>query len=897
MKNRISSLCVWLCVVLCCCYATAARASDLQVGFDDRGLATLRYGGLLLTDTAAHGQDAFWLYDVDGAPIERAWDAPSRTLIWKYKWGNVACQYTQRGEQLDLDISIANRGAKTIEGFNIFPLALKFPSFPKGYDAHTPHVNFNSDGPAVQSADFGSGIVTVINRDVKNTLAVGLISTNDTGQSFRYQVYVGSTRLWYQPDNWPTFHRPIAPGARDQYQISLRFSPPGTDLKTIGQDVYRAFAQAHPSQLKWDDRRPIASLFLASASDNHAARNPRGWFYNDPEIDVTSAPGRERLRQRVLRFADDSIAELQSVGGQGMITWDIEGQFYPHATSYIGDPRLTQQLAPEMDAIADEYFARFRTAGLRVGVCVRPQKLAVALDGSAAQTDVFDVAAQLNAKISYAQNRWGATLFYVDSNGGPYDPTDAQIFAQVARAHPDVLLIPEHQNAAYYAYTAPYNHSNEPTNFTSEAVRQLYPDAFSVVKIMENDSPKLRELMAQAVRHGDILMFNGWYDSPDGALVREVYRASAPDFRVTTLRDIVAPDDGQTSLREAIIAANRAGRRSEITFADDVRGVIQLGGAALPALTGQCQIIGPGAGALGIEGGGRSGLFNVQNGAKVAIAGLTLSGGRAGEVSSYNGGALCNRGDLTLQACVLRGNTGNAGGAIFSVGGQISIERCSFVGNRANHVGGAIFSAGGALTLWQCTLSENAAPDANGGGGAICANTVDLTLQSCTVNRNSGAQNRAGVWFQGGVLTLHNSIVSGNGARDVQMDGGSLTSRGYNLIGAATPIWDWAWKSTDRRGQRADLDAQRSGDNALPTCAPLPGSAAIACRRYSPAALYAIPVPFARGRSERIAPTASPSTASLQARIAFWIARASERPWAITTTPSTPSSGAPPTSR
>src|SRR5207302_3548061 len=49
--------------------------------------------------------------------------------------------------------------------------------------------------------------------------------------------------------------------------------------------------------------------------------------------------------------------------------------------------------------------------------------------------------------------------------------------------------------------------------------------------------------------------------------------------------------------------------------------------------------------------------------------------------------------------------------------------------------------------------------------------------------------------------------------------------------------------------------------------------------------------------SARILPTSSFSTASRVTRIAFFIARASERPWATTATPSIPRSGAPPNSR
>ena len=819
----------WLFALLVCLSlmraADAATAPSLATSFDRNGLATLRYGDVTLTDTSAHGDDVFWLTDVDGAPLDKTWDAPSQTLTYKYGWGDVACQYTQRGDQLDLDISVTNRSNHAVGGFNIFALGLRFPGYPKGYDAYTPHVRFNADGPGVQSADFGSGIVTVINRDVQNRLCTGLISSNDTATSFCYKVYVGSDRLWYQPDNWPTYPRPVAAGSSDFYQISLRFSPPGTPETEIASDINARYAAAHPMELQWDDRRPIASLFLASASDNHPPQNPRGWFYNDQSIDVNSAPGRAQLRARVLQFADQSIAELKSVGAQGMITWDIEGQEYPHATSYIGDPRLTAQLAPEMNAIADEYFARFRAAGLRVGVCVRPQQL-ILENGGARQLDVADVAAQLGAKIRYAKARWGASLFYVDSNGGPYDPTDAAIFARLARENRDVLLIPEHQNTAYYAYTAPYNHLGEATDFTPDEVRALYPGAFSVVKLMGDRFDEQRAAMLEAVRHGDILLFNGWYDSPDGAYVRDIYAHIGCNLRVTTLDDIADENDGQTSLREAMKRANAIGG-GQITFAPEVRGTLRLNGTALPRLNGDCTIVGPGARVLSINGGAQSGIFQVARGAQLSLSGLTLRAGNADGDSDYNGGAIWSAGTLTLRDCYFVANAGNAGGAIFHVGAGASVfENCTFASNVARHVAGAIFSANNELSLTQCTLFGNEAPDNGGGGGAICANSVDLHVESCTISGNRASNAGAGVWFQGGVLTLHNSIIAGNGASDIQMDGGSLSSGGYNLIAAATATWDWAWQSSDQTRANANLQKMGYYGGQTPTCALARGSAA-----------------------------------------------------------------------
>ena len=43
-----------------------------------------------------------------------------------------------------------------------------------------------------------------------------------------------------------------------------------------------------------------------------------------------------------------------------------------HPMSYVGDPRLAAQLAPETADAADQYFAEFRRAGFRVGICIRP---------------------------------------------------------------------------------------------------------------------------------------------------------------------------------------------------------------------------------------------------------------------------------------------------------------------------------------------------------------------------------------------------------------------------------------------------------------------------------------------------------------------------------------------
>ena len=505
--------------------------SQLRTQFDERGLIQLVYNGARLLDVAANGAGTFSVGDVhfvgaDGSDTtensgepRRSWNAAGQTLTLAYPWGRVICQYETLSDRVNLNITVANDGQKTLAGVNLFPLAVGFGGFPPGFDADTPHVNFNLDGPTVQSADFGVGRLTVVNREVTRPLSVGF-TTAETAKTLRYNIYVGSAPLWYQPNNWPRFTRPIAPGARDVYSISLRFS--AANVESAGDDVTRAFAKAHPATLNWSDRRPIASLFVSSAGD-HPASNPRGWFNNAADVDVKSEAGRARFRARVLEYARESVKQLRIVGAQGAITWDIEGQQYPHSTSYIGDPRLTNRLAPEMDAIADEYFRVFTDAGFKVGVCVRPQQLSFAANGEPDQEIVADEAAILIDKIAYARNRWGATLFYVDSNGGPFDPSDAEVFRRVAARFPDVLLMPEHQNFKYQAYTAPYNDLGFESSVTPDEVRTAYPRAFSVIKGDVARLTNRRADLVRAVRGGDILVFNGWYDSDEGRLVKSIY--------------------------------------------------------------------------------------------------------------------------------------------------------------------------------------------------------------------------------------------------------------------------------------------------------------------------------------------------------------------------------------
>ena len=85
---------------------------------------------------------------------------------------------------------------------------------------------------------------------------------------------------------------------------------------------------------------------------------------------------------------------------------------------------------------------------------------------------------------------------------------------RVAESYPDVLLIPEHKNAAYYSKSAPYTELRGGSSSTPSMVRDIYSRAFSVINTADGPIDKEYTHLQKAVQQGDILMFRAWYQDP-----------------------------------------------------------------------------------------------------------------------------------------------------------------------------------------------------------------------------------------------------------------------------------------------------------------------------------------------------------------------------------------------
>ena len=305
---------------------------------------------------------------------------------------------------------------------------------------------------------------------------------------------------------------------------------------------------------------------------------------------------------------------------------------------------------------------------------------------------------------------------------------------------------------------------------------------------------------------------------------------------VTTNADLVADDD-VVSLREAIQTANNNSGPDTITF--DTAGVfatpqtITLGSGQLQLTdtSGMTTVVGPGADRLTIDANHASRIFNVNSGVTALISGLSLVNGS--EVSDL-GGAIVNRGVLTVTDSTLAGNHATiGGGAIFNhQSATLSLTNCTLSANSAfgnfGDDGGAIYNYVSAnATLTNCTVSGNYA--SYGGGGILNNVFATLTLTSCTIADNSVTDYAGGgIWNTGGTLIVTNSILSGNVVAQPAFGpevSGDVISHGFNLVG--NDAGSSGWVGTDLLNTNPLLAPLANYGGPTQTRALLPGSPAI----------------------------------------------------------------------
>ena len=507
---RFVRWCLCVALLAACAAARADEKPAVKAAYSDEGLRSLHVGGterladgtLRLARAVLRRADKT-VYEADKKRVETSRDGP-RVRI-RYAWGSVSCTYAADAGRLGLTIAVENASKDTIHEIWLCPLSLRLG----GKAVQLPRARDNIGSPSVLPVRYDGGVLALCNEEIDRPLRLGF----DRPQKGAIPVTVrgGGDRMVYDE---LYMRRPIAPGGRDTYRVSLRFGRAGTDPHDLADDIYRRYAAKHPPLLNWPDRRPIVRLFV---SGGLPAETVLAYYRGGEKGPLPTAD--EAFRQGVLKKLDAPLRAAKRVDAQGIIVWDIEGDAMPHPTTYIGDPRLMKVLNPRMDAVADAYFRKIRDANLRCGVCIRPSHVVYAkeqdrmMQSFGAAKDPF---LELDAKVAYCKKRWGCTLFYVDTNyfwrprgkGGKWTAgmLAADVWRRLATKHPKVLFVPEHNYVAYWATTAPYNELDCGYRGIPAWVRRVYPKAFCVPVIEDADPHENHDLLVQMVRDGDCLM-------------------------------------------------------------------------------------------------------------------------------------------------------------------------------------------------------------------------------------------------------------------------------------------------------------------------------------------------------------------------------------------------------
>ena len=521
-------------------HPSSSPRQGLNFSIGNRGLNSLVFNGQSLLCSSQSGELQPWksvfrsVLDalLTGSPSSAAErNKQSDTIDLSYPWGRVSCTYGKQDDKLILRVRVLNTGRERIDELSLRLMELNFSSPPTGGTLEAGMFGFGFTGalhplyqyPSIADPqfvapivliDFGAGALNFCSDDFECSVSVPY-TTNPSAQT-SYPFIVNC--------------RDIKPGDTKTFNVSLRFGPAGSRVQDLSDDLVRRYAEKYPFRINWTDRRPIGAIFLASSGIN-VATNPRRWILNSGKIDITTGRGKSVFREALLRLADSSVKMLQEANAQGMIIWDPEGEEFLESC-YYGDPRLTSTLAPEMEfdgngrtSAIDEYFKKFHAPGLSVGVCIRPQQIVMVHGKPVQQAADDEHAAQvLKDKIAYAKQRWGCTLFYVDSTATVGRPLSPDVFKAVAEAYPDVLLIPENESMRYFAYAAPFNsYVHHKVTSTPAGARMVYPKAFSVLMAPDGDRPEDHTALLNAVRSGDILLFNCWYKNAGATKIKELY--------------------------------------------------------------------------------------------------------------------------------------------------------------------------------------------------------------------------------------------------------------------------------------------------------------------------------------------------------------------------------------
>jgi hypothetical protein len=179
-------------------------------------------------------------------------------------------------------------------------------------------------------------------------------------------------------------------------------------------------------------------------------------------------------------------------------------------------------------------------------------------------------------------------------------------------------------------------------------------------------------------------------------------------------------------------------------------------------------------------------ILVVGPGADCTLRESTVTGG----IINTTGAGIRNNGVLILVESTVSGNrTSFTGGGVFNDGG-LQVVHSTISGNRARFGAGVEHSndPNAAAVIRNSTISGNQA-DSEGGGIHVAGGNNQVGIFNSTLSGNRAGDEGGGVFNQGSVITLIDTVISGNIApsgaeiyNDV-VEGGSVNGARFNVLG------------------------------------------------------------------------------------------------------------------